>query len=111
MQYTYKGGVAPESPALNVVAGGAPSGDYTTTETCQRINPSNQWVSQHCAVSNDVWDAQGPEFEHVAWTHGRFIRRHEPRQGCSVRRFHRNRGVSTHCPVKKAALKALRGCA
>ena len=33
---------------------------------------------QHCAVSNDVWDAQGPEFEHVAWTHGRFIRRHEP---------------------------------
>ena len=58
--------------------GGAPSGGYTTTETCQRINPSNQWVSQHCAVSNDVWDAQGPEFEHVAWTHGRFIRRHEP---------------------------------
>ena len=88
--------------------GGAPSGGYTTTETCQRVNPSNQWVSQHCAVSNDVWDAQGPEFEHVAWTHGRFIRRHEPRQGCSVRRFHRNRGVSTHCPVKKSALKALR---
>ena len=40
--------------------GGAPSGGYTTTETCQRVNPSNQWVSQHCAVSNDVWDAQGP---------------------------------------------------
>ena len=68
------------SVILNIgrAAGGAPSGDYTTTETCQSVNPSIQWVSQHCAVSNDVWDAQGPEFEHVAWTHGRFIRRHEP---------------------------------
>ena len=39
------------------------------------------WVSKHCTVSNDVWGAQDPGLEHVAWTHGRFIRRHEPLQG------------------------------
>ena len=42
---------------------------------------SIQWVSEHCTVSNDVWDAQDPGLEHVAGTHGRFIRRHEPLQG------------------------------